>query len=622
VLWADPPTWTDYDAYKTTEENFAYDGLYRLTDADDDDTEVTLVWNALDQVTQEKQKIKTGGSWTTEKTVASGWDDTGKRRSSATYPISGKTFGFLYDALDRMTTLQLNGTPAKPMASYGYEGPGGRVVRRDRAVDLSATGFGTIQHRAYFSYDALERLTKIEHKKATRVLADWIETVERNLDSTWGNGSSGRIWQRGSYDIADSASTLVTHDYAYDKVGRLVEDKRQVGGGALEDFDYTQEATQFLKERKKDGTAEITYTEATDGSLQMASYNDGSTATLTHDVCGNVSSRTQSGSTTSYYYDHENRLVHIDAATDFWFRYDALGRRVEEKEGTAVKLFWYDGVHIAEETNGATPNAALQRLSLFGPQIDEVLYSGALDGSQNLTDHRWPLADHLGSVLVVVDNGGTVKTDFNYTTAYGETTRTGAESYPYGFTGRRWIETAKVYDYRTRAYDPKLGRFLQRDSIGVWGDGGSLGNGYGYVVNDPQNNVDPFGFEVWIMAPCSLVDVEVDEIEEGQWLPESLTCQCVWTCKCPLWSAPAPGQDTVEGTNSTIVWVLEDWDPAEEDPVHRCIRECEESPVFILCVVPDEPHRIPEDAMEDARRSRSNEDEFEVELGADAPKSL
>ena len=238
--------------------------------------------------------------------------------------------------------------------------------------------------------------------------------------------------------------------------------------------------------------AEITYTERTNGSLQLEKYNDGTEYICTHDVRGNM---VKDGTTTTdYFYDHENRLVHIDDKTvsdkDFWMRYDALGRRVEEKEATGVTLFYYDGVHIVEETDSSL---ILNRLSLFGVRIDEVLYSGDTDGSGNLQNHRWALADHLGSVVVVVDNSGVVKTDNDYTTAYGETTNNGAESYPYGFTGRRYIETAELYDYRTRAYDPKLGRFLQRDSIGIWGDPGNYGNGYAYTGNNPANRIDALG---------------------------------------------------------------------------------------------------------------------------------
>ncbi len=45
-----------------------------------------------------------------------------------------------------------------------------------------------------------------------------------------------------------------------------------------------------------------------------------------------------------------------------------------------------------------------------------------------------------------------------------------------------------------RYYDPKLGRYLRADPIGLAGMDPNL---YGYVLNDPVNLVDPIGLEVW-----------------------------------------------------------------------------------------------------------------------------
>jgi RHS repeat-associated protein len=66
---------------------------------------------------------------------------------------------------------------------------------------------------------------------------------------------------------------------------------------------------------------------------------------------------------------------------------------------------------------------------------------------------------------------------------------------PFLFTGRRWDGRTGYYDYRTRPFDPAVGRFLSRDKIGVWGDPLGLGNGYAYVGNNPWGYVDPFGLE-------------------------------------------------------------------------------------------------------------------------------
>ena len=64
---------------------------------------------------------------------------------------------------------------------------------------------------------------------------------------------------------------------------------------------------------------------------------------------------------------------------------------------------------------------------------------------------------------------------------------------PYAFTGRRFDEESGLYYYRTRYMDPAAGRFISRDTIGIWGDLANLGNGYAYVGNNPFTLIDPYG---------------------------------------------------------------------------------------------------------------------------------
>ena len=58
----------------------------------------------------------------------------------------------------------------------------------------------------------------------------------------------------------------------------------------------------------------------------------------------------------------------------------------------------------------------------------------------------------------------------------------------YGYTGREPDATGLIY-YRNRYYDPMIGRFIQRDPIGM--DGGI--NLYAYVNGNPVNFTDPMG---------------------------------------------------------------------------------------------------------------------------------
>ena len=55
----------------------------------------------------------------------------------------------------------------------------------------------------------------------------------------------------------------------------------------------------------------------------------------------------------------------------------------------------------------------------------------------------------------------------------------------------------RLYDFRHRTYAPKLGRFLERDPLGVWGDAANLGNAYGFVGGMPTGRTDPSGRVTW-----------------------------------------------------------------------------------------------------------------------------
>ena len=65
------------------------------------------------------------------------------------------------------------------------------------------------------------------------------------------------------------------------------------------------------------------------------------------------------------------------------------------------------------------------------------------------------------------------------------------------FTGRNFDAETGLYYYRARMYSPDLGRFLQVDPIGYYGDI----NLYGYTHNNPVNWVDPSGIVSLNLAP-------------------------------------------------------------------------------------------------------------------------
>jgi RHS repeat-associated protein len=432
------------------------------------------------------------------------------------------------------------------MVRYWYEGPGLGVTKRERGLNLDS-GTKNI-FRTHYSDDALHRLTEIKHERETTSVS-----TLKDLDYTWGDGSTGKLFQRSSYDTSGEG-TSVEHDYLYDNLGRLVEDKHGVGGGSPVENDFTFSSVQFWNDWKKDNVTNPIYRvfskpNPDDGSQQLGSYTNPST-TFSYDVCGNMTG--PSPSVQTHFYDHENRLVYIDGATDYWFRYDALGRRIEEKQGTMVTLFWYDGFHIVEETDSSL---GLNRLSLFGVKIDEVLYSGDVV-SGSLTSHRWPMENHLGSVVMVKDDSSSTTAVLDYT-AFGELTAQPAEAYPYTFTGRRVIGSLSLMDYRARLYEPGCGRFLQRDPLGVWGDGRALGAAYAYVRNWPTMLRDPTGrFPGAAISGCKCPDE--DSCVMAKWIPPYFDLLDPFSF--------SPGHAWIEGTcvpNGSAGFYPEEWPDPE-----------------------------------------------------------
>jgi RHS repeat-associated protein len=68
----------------------------------------------------------------------------------------------------------------------------------------------------------------------------------------------------------------------------------------------------------------------------------------------------------------------------------------------------------------------------------------------------------------------------------------------YAYTGREWDSETGIYYYRARYYEPKLGRFISEDPIGL-GDGP---NRYAYVHNSPVERLDPYGFQATPATPA------------------------------------------------------------------------------------------------------------------------
>ena len=149
---------------------------------------------------------------------------------------------------------------------------------------------------------------------------------------------------------------------------------------------------------------------------------------------------------------------------------------------TATRYWW----------NSDSINTATRRHLLNPEQIDDILqFEDAAAGSD-----YFPLADALGSVMVVVDSSGIIVRRFGYE-VYGARTTTGSGPAPaFGFSGREHDGWGGVYQ-RDRSREVAVGGWMQVDRAGMV-DGPQQ---YLYARASPSRFIDPTG-EVCIGAHC------------------------------------------------------------------------------------------------------------------------
>jgi RHS repeat-associated protein len=201
--------------------------------------------------------------------------------------------------------------------------------------------------------------------------------------------------------------------------------------------------------------------------------------------------------TWTYVWDAENQLKWAcnttpctEAASVASFKYDPLGRRVEKVAGGLTTTYTYNGEDILRQIAGGSTLKYVH-----GPAIDEPLAQE--DGAGVLSYFH---ADGLGSTVKTTSSAGSVTSTRRYD-AFGNF-ELGATN-GYAFTGREWDSETGLAYYRARYYDPKIGRFISEDPIGL--DGGDI-NFYAYVGNNPINWTDPAGL-AWLPPPGTLSHV-------------------------------------------------------------------------------------------------------------------
>lgn len=467
---------------------YNYDSFKRLTSKTSKQGSITYFYSG------QKLTSVLDTSVTPSETHAFGYDTSFRVSSNAQGPRG--TLGYTYFADDRIATAAVSGGPTRTNAYYpdgslntvAWSPLSGQFKyaytlsgQYQQLTDPSG------QHRDY-AYDDQGRLTQLANLYPA---AGNLATFGYGYDIDPFTSAATLLGQRTvlTANVPSQGFANALTKYGYDALYQLVRaDYPAKAPFGSESVFWAYDAIGNRLTTTSNGTQQVYgYFKNGANPLNGQRLQTDGVNTYAYDFNGSTTSRSGAPGSFTFGYDVENRQISISGAATATYTYDYQGRRTSKTTGGVTTSYLYDGVNLVRESAASTTDY------LFGSGIDEPLALNRATGPSYLA------IDGLGSDVLEADPAGVVShgTVFD---AWGVTrSETGTRFSAFGYTSRE-VETAGLWFYRARYYDPSIGRFTQEDPVfsSQWRQL------YAYVDNNPLSGLDPFGLatvHTWTSAP-------------------------------------------------------------------------------------------------------------------------
>jgi YD repeat-containing protein len=286
--------------------NYSYDAAGNITQITHyNGSSIQNTYDALNRLTQQVQTLPNGYA----ATIGYAYDATGNRTQMAT---PWGSFSYAYDADNRLIKIV---NPQSKVFTFSYDAAGRRTqLNYPNGVQTS------------YTYDSADRVLSIIAKRTSDQVV--VSSVAYTYDAA-GNRTSMTDWEG-------------THSYSYDDLHRLTSAQHPsttVLPAANETFSYDAVGNRLADAQIGGYTYDSANRLTQNGSFTYAYDADGSLANKT-----NRNSSTQ----TTYSFDSQSRLVGalLPDGTQWNYRYDVMGRRVERSSGSLAGQslrYIYDG---------------------------------------------------------------------------------------------------------------------------------------------------------------------------------------------------------------------------------------------------------------------------------------
>ena len=464
---------------------YGYDNASRLTTATNANSAVTRQYDAAGHLTLDQQNVTGLGFMYVN---YPSYDDDGRLTRMYVSGVSGYDFTYSYDAMGRFEKIFL--TNGGQLFQYHYDAASNETERdniyngvnqfspRD-ALNRMTTwdakkGISVLAHEGY-TYDAMNRITLVSYPSPQPA-----DSFQYYLDGELNTANLGNLGHNLTYNLDNKGNrTSVVDNNATSTYSPNAIDQYTTGAG-ISVVNGSEHEIQTYNG--------VTYTYINDEHLTTVTSGS-TTYSMVYDALGRCVKRSITGGPATYYiYDGEKPIAEYDAGTPG----GEPSRPTPTPHGSPTPR----------------PSPTPPEINVYGKGIDEILLRIAI-GSDGQSYAYYPQQNHEGSVTLLSDSSGNVLERYRYD-AFGAPTIydgswNGRSNTMYDnrflFTGREYAATYRsiyntpafnFYEYRARAYNPTLGRFMSEDPKLF--DAGDY-NLFRYCHNDPIDLTDPMGTE-------------------------------------------------------------------------------------------------------------------------------